>query len=96
MFSTTEHLSHTTGSLLAAQSTLFTQLLNAMIDAGMNAAENNADTMRTVLAKSTVAGREWYCAGNHDWLVPLHRERYSWSPLAASPTAAMAPRAAVE
>ncbi len=59
MFSTSEHLSSAMWALCEAQVSALTQFVNAAIEAGVHAAEGNADAVRGTLASNTVLARQW-------------------------------------
>jgi hypothetical protein len=59
MFSTSEHLSRALWALCEAHVSALTQFANAAVEAGVNAAEVNADAVRGALASNTVLARQW-------------------------------------
>jgi hypothetical protein len=56
-------ISHTALDLMDVQLAFFTSMVHATMDAGVNATELNVDAMKSQLACSTVATRQWLCAG---------------------------------
>lgn len=72
MFSTSEHFSRAARALFDVQAALYTSMVQALMDDGVNAAEHQADAIRTALATSTVVSRQWLAAGR------------AWAPAAPS------------
>jgi hypothetical protein len=46
-------------ALFDTQAQCYKRLVNAAVDAGMNAAERQVDAVKTFMASSTVATRQW-------------------------------------
>ncbi len=59
MFSTSEYINRALWALCEAHVSALTQVVNAAVEAGVNAAEVNADAMRGALASNTVLTRQW-------------------------------------
>jgi hypothetical protein len=59
MFSTSEQISRAMWALCEAHVSALTNFVNAAIEAGVNAAEVNADAVRSALASNTVLARQW-------------------------------------
>lgn len=59
MFSTSEQISRAMWALCEAHVSALTGLVNAAIEAGVNAAEANLDAVRGALASNTVLARQW-------------------------------------
>ena len=58
-----ERFAHAAAGLLDAHTAFLTSMVHAWMDAGVNATELNVDAMKSQLACSTVATRQWMCAG---------------------------------
>ncbi|MES3025348.1 MAG: hypothetical protein V4857_27550 [Pseudomonadota bacterium] len=72
MFSTYEQLLQASRDLFDAQMALFTDSVNALMDAGVNAAELQAEAVKTLMATATVATRQWFITNKtNDWLTPV-------------------------
>jgi hypothetical protein len=71
MFSTTEHISRATRDLFDTQAAFYTASVHATMDAGMAAAELNADALKSLLASTIVATRQWLTGDSpYNWLTP--------------------------
>jgi hypothetical protein len=72
MFSTSEQFLQAARDLFDAQVGLLTNVTDAILDAGVNAAELNADAVKTLMATTTVASRQWFnSTGASEWLAPV-------------------------
>lgn len=72
MFATQEHFSRAAQDLFDAQAAFLTHVINASMDAGMTAAEQNVESLKTMLASATVATRQWLTASNtRGWTTPV-------------------------
>lgn len=72
MFATQEHFSRATHELFDAQATFLTHVFNASMDAGLTAAEQHVESLKTLLASATVATRQWLTASNTGgWTTPV-------------------------
>ena len=95
MFSSSEQLTRVTHELVIRQSALVSHSAASLVDAALRVAEPNVETIRTNLASSTVATRQWLGAGGaHDWLSPVaHQSHLGWAHLPALPLARAHPAA---
>ena len=59
MFSTSEQTSRAMWALCEAHLSVLTGYVNAGVEVGLNAAEVNADVVRSALAWNTVLARQW-------------------------------------
>jgi hypothetical protein len=86
MFSTTEQISRATWALCEAQLSALMHYMHAAVEAGVNAAEVQADAVRTSLASGTVMSRHWFDVGQASaWLAPARQfERVGLCALAAT------------
>lgn len=75
IFSPTNQFAQATGAIIDTNTAFYTNSVNALFDAGMDAAQHQADAMRTYLASATVAMRQWLGAGAgaFDWADPVAR-----------------------
>ena len=71
MFSTSEHISCALWALYQAHVSALTSVVDAAIEAGVRAAESNADAVRTAHASTTVLARQWL-AGTESNTTPGH------------------------
>ncbi len=72
MFSTTEHISRATRDLFDTQAAFYTVSVQAIMDAGMAATELHADALKSLLASTTVATRQWFTGDSpYNWLTPV-------------------------
>jgi hypothetical protein len=70
MFSTSEQISRAMWALCEAHVTALTNYVNAAIEAGVHAADVNADAVRTALASNTVLARQWLGPSQvHAWAI---------------------------
>lgn len=92
MFSNYEHFLQATRNLFDAQVAFATNVVHAVLDAGVNAAELNVEAIKSLLATATVATRQWLVAGAvDDWLTPVpQRHNDGQLVLAALPDSARA------
>ncbi|PWF44735.1 hypothetical protein C7C56_018940 [Massilia glaciei] len=76
-----------------AQVAFFTDSVHALVDAGVNAAELQAEAVKTLMATATVATRQWFMTSKtNDWLTPVaHLVNDGQLELAALPGNARAP-----
>ena len=98
MISHSEQFARVSHAFVSNQIALYTHSVEALVDAGAEAAGSNVDTLRTILARSTVATRQWLGAGGaYDWLslVP-HQSHLGWASLPALPASAQTAAPALE
>ena len=69
MFPSQDNFARATGAILDTHTALYTDSMNAVLDAGLHAAERHAESMRTLFASATVATRQWL--GALDWMTPV-------------------------
>ncbi len=71
MFSSSDHFARACRELYETQAGLYARSVHAAMDAGVSATERNIDSIKTLLATSTVATRQWCWAGGvGNWLAP--------------------------
>lgn len=71
IFSSSNQFAKVTGALIDSSTALYTAGVNALFDAGMDAAQHHADSFRTCIASATVAMRQWLGVGVFDWASPV-------------------------
>jgi hypothetical protein len=71
IFSPLNQFANATGVRIDTWDAFYTNSVHALFDAGMHAAEQGADTVRTIFASTTVATRQWFSTGAFDWAVPV-------------------------
>ena len=71
IFSPSNQFAQATGAIIDKHTAFYTNSVNALFDAGMDAAQHQADAMRTYLASATVAMRHWLGASAFDWASPV-------------------------
>ena len=71
MFSSAEFIARAFRDLFETQAGFYARNVHAAMDAGVTATELNIDSIKTLLATSTVATRQWCWEGGvGNWLAP--------------------------
>ncbi|MES2325251.1 MAG: hypothetical protein V4633_23595 [Pseudomonadota bacterium] len=88
MFSSTEHITRATRDVFDTQAAFYTASVQAIMDAGMAATELHVDALKSLLASTTVATRQWFTGDSgYNWLTPvLQHPGWRASPANASGT----------
>ncbi len=89
MFSTSEQFARVAHGWFDNQAALVDHCVHALFDAGTQAAETHAETIRTLFASTTVAARQWMGAGGaYNWLhLAAHQPHLGWTSTTALPVA---------